>query len=462
MNAKKIKRFFLRIYAFIKKYDIGYLIVSLLLGFIMWAFLSNGQDPIVTRTVNVPVTFLHESELLKQESRVMLTDNATVSIEVSTRKSRSASVSSDMFECTADIMTHQGALLSEQLVHVSVNQKDNSGIILNWEFEKGDPYVTVALDDYITKTFPVLVMTENTISGGLKLQGDITFSPDTVDLSGPSSAFGNIASVYAVVDLSQLTGGELSNEIPLTIFDANGKEIKTPAAITMDHSTSTMHALVLNQQAVKVLCDGTVGTPAEGYRLESITVDPDYISVKGLKDVVSSFTEIVIPSNLINISGVEGSQQYTIDISSYIPEGVTIVSGSKEVTVSVVMEKWVQRTIEIPIEEISIENPNELYSYEIFASLKIKVRGFEDVLDALSTASFKAYIDVENLEPGNQNQALVHLSNISGVTVDNPESLFVRVLITEQEPSETPTEEPTEEPTEPATDEEPTESESEN
>ena len=450
---------------FLKTNDIGLILVSALIGFFLWALLSNGQDPITTRTIDVPVTFLNEDMLLEKESRVLLSDRGEVQLIVSVRKSKASEINASMFSCTADVMTHSGADLSAQLVHVSVEQIDNSGNIIDWEYQKGDPFISVAFDEYITKTFAIQLKETGKLPAGLTRAGEISFEPASVILSGPSTAFGNINSVVAEVNLAALRSGEIATEIALKLYDNNDKPIPGDIAVSMDTKTAMMRARIEKGQSVLISCDGTVGNPAEGTRFKSLTIEPYEVVVQGLEESISTFTDILLPA--LNISGLSKTTDFKVDISSRLPEDAKIVSdgnivtGEYFVTVRVEIEAQTEKTVSVPVEAIEITESKESLSYIVAHSVSVRVRGFLEDIESITAADLGPYINVSGLETGKNQKVLLHFNLPDNVTVLNPESIFAEVNIYDNpDYSETESESETETPSESETEHE-SESESE-
>ena len=466
---EKIKSFFTK--------NIPWKILSLVLGFTIWGFISNAQDPEITRTLNIPVTYENEDALL-EEGLVALTLPETASITVKVRSSNVNKLKADMFTCTADLVDHDGGDIAEQRVRIYVTRVSGSDVVLEWSYAKNDPNVIVEMDRYISKEFTVKTHWENRISEGLVIQNEPVYDPLTVTVSGPSSKFGNIVSVMASVNLRDFSdgGGTYTKELDLHLYDANENIIQNADnALSMSEEKATMTVTINRTQTVSLQLSGCSGEPAPGYRYVSSSVEPETVSVAGSKSIVADLTVLQLPPECVDITGLTESQDFVVDIRDYLPDGVTLATEAGEVTVHVDIEAVVTKVYEISAKDVSVTGERDGYSYEIrSSSLKYSVIGFQEDLDAFDIWAINPCIDVSGLEEG-VSAIQVNYTAVPGYEFPDAEGKVIYVSVkapeetTEPESSETeePETKPTKESTEPestaepeSTPEEPTESDS--
>ena len=423
---------------------------SLFIGLFIWALLSNTQDPITTKTVSVPVTYLNEEKLLVSEKLVKLSGPDTINIVVSVRTSKQKNVKPELFSCTADLIDHNGGDYAAQRVHVNVTQVGGNDVILDWNYARNDPNITVSMDEYIEKTFTIRYLAKDALAEGLMLEGanSIRFDPETVTVSGPRSKFGNVSSVKVVLDLKKLSeggGGVVSEILNLNLYDANDNVIpNSDGMLKLSDDTVNMTAAVSRMRTVKVIVGGTTGVPAEGNRYVSSSVNPETISVYGLKSNIADFSEVTIPAEDVNIEGIAAERDYLLDITKYLPEGVNLADEDGTVTVHVVVEPLTTERKQISTGLISVNGQSEEYLYSIRDnSISVAVKGFREDLDMLDPAQLAPYIDVTGLAPG-IHRVPVHITPVAGYYFDNAEGLSVSISVTEN-PAYTSSEETEEE-----------------
>ena len=85
----RIKRFFTT--------NIGWKIAAVFIGIIIWAVLSNTQDPLVSKDVYVPITYLNEDKLLANEKLCVLNKPETAHIVARVHTSQQSKVNASFF-----------------------------------------------------------------------------------------------------------------------------------------------------------------------------------------------------------------------------------------------------------------------------------------------------------------------------------------------------------------------------
>lgn len=433
---QKLKTFFTE--------NIGWKIISIVLGLIVWALISNAQDPVVTRTVSVPVTYLNENQLLSSEKLCVLSSPENVMINVSVRQSKVSKLRPELFTCTADLIDHNGGDLMTQRVHISVTQQGGADVIIDWSYNKNDPNITVAMDNFIEKEFAVQLLTTDELTEGLILDNTIAFDPETIRVSGPKSRFGNITAVKAVVDLAELSadgGGMFSREVELKLYDANDNVVSnSDGALRLNHDTSVMSCTVSRLQTAKVVIDGVTGIPKDGYRYVSCEAEPETVSLKGLKVNVADLSEIHIPAEAIDISGISGDMTYAVNVADYLPEGVSLAGNNGVVNVTVYIEHIEASQIILTSDMITINGMKAGFSYQIISDAVLKVQGFKEDLDFLNALDLLPAVNVAGLNPGTHTVP-VKIVKPAGYYFDNEETLAVQIVVTNEaeetvEPSE--------------------------
>ena len=424
--------------------NIGLKFLALFVGIAIWAVLSNAEDPTVTRTVTIPVTYTNGDQLINEEDLVLLSGPETVQITATVRQSKLSRLRPDLFTCSADLMDHGGGDLKNQRVHINVTQVGGNDIIIDWNYYRSDPNITVSMDHYIEKTFTIGILTTSELAEGLILKDTPAVEPSSVTISGPLSRFSNVSSVKATLELEELSAlgaGVFALDAPLRMYDANDNAVPdTDGLMKFERDTVRITGMLAREGAVQIKVEGVTGTPKEGYRFLSMSVKPNSVAVHGLNNT-SSFSGILIPASAVNISGISEDTIYEIDISRYLPEGVTVAEGSSVVQVAVSVEGRQGIQITIPKDYIVIENRQPQYNYSIQGSVtQLNVRGFKDELAAFDIASLNPWISVGALDAGTH-QVKVNISQPSGYLYDNADALYVTVVVAPAEttPPDVPT-----------------------
>lgn len=420
----KIRTFFTR--------NIALKIISLLLGLGIWAILSNTQDPTITRTLNVPVNYVNAELLGERESLVMLSGPENVSINVSVRTSMQSQINASLFKCTADLTDHNGGDLSSQRVHITVEQIGGANLILDWSYARNDPNITVAMDTVEERSFEVELLATDELTEGLVLGGSVAFDPSSATVKGPTSKFANINAVKAVVSLSEFTdgnGGTFTDTVALELYDGNNQPIRD-TMLSIQPASVEMTAIVSRVRTSDVKLLGTVGAVQTGYRYVSSEVEPEVVSVYGLKSTVADLSEIYIPDTAIDITGLTGDQEYILDIREYLPEGVSLLNESDaNITVTVHVEALITETFPIQASDLILTGQNDSFEYEIDTDgLTLNVTGLEEDVKVFKISDAAPTVNLTGLSEG-VHLVRVTVSRPAGYTYENANALTAKVTV---------------------------------
>ncbi|MBP5254533.1 MAG: hypothetical protein J6Z23_04025 [Lachnospiraceae bacterium] len=415
-------------------------VIAVLLGFVFWVLLSNIQDPTVSRTLNIPVNYTN-ADVLKDDGLIFLSGPETVAVRVYSKRSDQNRLDAGMFRCTADLVNHTGGDVSSQMVHISVIQVGGSDLVIDWEYLRNDPNIIVKMDRYITKTFPIQVVYEDSLSEGLVLADSLTLSPSSITVSGPESAFGSLSDVKTVVnmrELSEIGSGTVSAVLPLTLYDSAGKTVTNTSELILESAVTTLTATIYRLKTVQVILSGVTGSPASGYRFVNTVLSNNILAVSGLKSRVADLSVIYIPETVVDISGISETTDYEINASRYLPEGVTLAEGSGIVKVTVNVEPLDSERFNVPTDRIRITGQKEGYTYEIrTSSVTVIVSGLQDDLEIFSPDILEMSVDVSGLEDGLQNTE-VRIGDAPGYFIENQDAVRVYIYCA---PAAAPTEE---------------------
>ena len=146
----------------------------------------------------------------------------------------------------------------------------------------------------------------------------------------------------------------------------------------------------------------TGGELAEGLELESVTVNPQSVRVKGESENINELTSIMIPPTVIDLTTISGNFETSVDLTSYLPDGVSVTqNGAKWVVPKAGKVVYMKGTSEVDPAK-ALENPSALKL--TYAAKKGTFKG-----------SFKAY----SLEEYGDNKKLKKYTvKVTGFVVD--------------------------------------------
>ena len=399
--------------------DVGLKILAVVFSFLLWLVVVNIDDPTQTRTFTAVVTVTN-ADVLKEAGKLYeIKDGVnTVSFRVTAKRSIIEKLSPSDFSATADM----NSLENEERIPVTIAAKSYANYIT---ISSKQNYLYVALEDEQTERFVIEAQTTGTIETGLTVDS-VTSSPTVITVTGPEDVVSTIDKVVASANITGVTSNFTESVIP-KFYDSEGEEVDSKE-LTLSVSTVSVSVTFSNIKTVDLVVK-TSGTLDSSLTLDSIKTDPSSVGIKGEATALNDVTSITIPDTVINLSDLTGSFTTTVDISSYLPEGITLADGSSsKVTIYVLMSGETASTAEVSADNISLTNIPEGLAVSLDASsVTVNVFGTSDALSALNASSIKGTIDCTNLTVGESQTVVVQFENIEGVTIQNT-SVTVTVI----------------------------------
>lgn len=375
--------------------NIGLKILAILAAIALWMVVINIDDPNVRRSQTISVTLENTNYLtsLNKYSDILNTNN-TVTFYYTAKRSVYSNLSNSDFKATANMEKIEFDEESGKY-RVPVEVTSNRAVTI----ESKQLYLELALEDLNKKQFPIKANTTGTVADGCAL-GEIEInSANVIKISGPASVVNMIDTVMATINVEGMTTDITDNVVPV-LYDADGNVIET-TKLTLSVESVNISAQILNTKDV-ALEFLTMGEMAENYRIVEITSNPKTVRVKGDAAVLNTLDKITIPEEVLDLTDAQATVEKNVDISSYLPEGVSLViSSDAKVDVKVEIEKVETRTFDIPVENITIDGLGEGLSAEIDEEvIQVLVTGGVADLDKLDEASITGVINAADLRRG--------------------------------------------------------------
>lgn len=267
---------------------------------------------------------------------------------------------------------------------------------------KLDPsYVTVTIKDKIsvTKDIDYDLINEQYLSEELSVES-VELSRSEVVVKGSEDAINNIASVKALIDLSDdaLTdvGTYTVDNIRLVAYDSNGEVLNNieivPTTLTATVTLDTYSKSVPIQVR-------TTGSLVTGKAIASIMINNSNsysVTIYGDEEQISNIANVPVTIN-VDGEGANSTRNYNVTISR--PTGVRALS---ENNASITVTFGDERQKEVELSTISSRNLASGYTANIVgtSSVPVIVKGVQSVIDDVDTSNINAYIDLEGYTPG--------------------------------------------------------------
>ena len=379
-------------------HNIGLKIIALFFAILMWITVYNAEDPVKTKTIELNVTVTNAEYMSNQNKYFELQENSKrISIAVSAPRSILNTLDETDFTAIADISNitiHPDGKTGSVPVEVSC-KRDSEDI----KVSDGNRTCKVMVENMMSKQFLISAKAVGEILSGHALGEVEATTPTVLKVSGPESIVSQIASVEATIDVEGMSMNLTDNVMPV-LLDSEGKEIDA-TRLTLSNPTVTVSAQILKTKTVPVIIE-TFGLPAEDHVATKLTSSFDKVMIKGSSSVLNSVKSIVIPTDVIDITGATESMTFDIDITEYLGNGVELMDKSQSsITVKVTVEQIKSKTYNVATESIQVvglaENMELVFANEteLFTFLAVQ----SNLID-LSPSDFTLRIDVSDLEEG--------------------------------------------------------------
>lgn len=352
-------------------------LISLLLSFSFWLYVTVEQGPEVERIFKVNLTYRNLTPGL-----TFLEPLGSVEIKARGSRQRLINLKENSFVAYVDL---SGLSEGPHSVEVLVEAPPFVKII-----EVFPSRISVFLDKVVRVERNIRIEFIGSPKEGYVIE-EPEMNPDKITIEGPSKKIEAIRDVSVVVDITNIDSDMSISSIP-RIKDALGNEIEgisiTPSIVYITIKVKS----ILSSKVVPITPNLIGNTPSD-YGIKSIVVSPSVITLLGsmnkLKDI--NFIE----TEEINITNLTSSKNITAKI--IVPDGVEI-KGPSEVTVQILVEKKIRKDFNI---EISLVGEMDKFKYTLDKNtVTVEILGFESIVKSLTEKDFVAKINVENIDVG--------------------------------------------------------------
>jgi YbbR domain-containing protein len=295
-----------------------------------------------------------------------------------------------------------------------------------------DPaFVSIRLERLTFKTVPVKVSL-GPLPSGLDL-GETTVEPRTATVSGPESAVVQVAAVRADVVID--SGGlDFDQDVPLIPVDGVGNAVR-PIEVSPVSARVTIPVFTDRQSRSLPVTPVLTGTPAAGFEIAAVAVDPVVVTVEGDADQLAQLTNL--DTQAVSVAGASANVSETVGLD--LPTGVVpLRTDTVRVTVTL-RQVTASRTFDAGLRLIGAK-PGLSYSLSTDRVL-LTIGGSTADLDRLTGATIVGDLDVSELAAGGSADVPVSVELPTGLTLvaSSPATVTVDAAVP---PSATPSASP--------------------
>ncbi len=250
--------------------------------------------------------------------------------------------------------------------------------------------INIQLDEVISRDVPILVEMGE-IPQGLDVR-EAQLSAGTATVEGPASLVRRVAAAEARVRIDA-SGIDIDRDVELIAVDELGEPLR---GVDIEPSAIRVTIAVFTDRQTRSLAVNPIitGTPAAGFEVASVTVEPVVVGVEGDADQLAALSRV--DTQPVSISGISSDLERTVALA--LPPGI-LALGADEVSVSVTLRPvTATRTFSAGIDLVGT-SPTQSYELAVDRVL-VTIGGSVADLDRLSATTFTVSVDVTGLAPG--------------------------------------------------------------
>jgi YbbR domain-containing protein len=331
-----------------------------------------------------------DQENASRDAYVLTGDRGFVSVNYRASNEVAAGIVADSFQATVDLSAYDMERSPQpQQLPIEVTTDLDGVQILNHEPKT----VRVEIDSIEVRSVPVEVDLGD-VPDGLRT-GSPILSDEEVEIRGPGSVVAQVDRAVAFVAIPA-SGIDFNEPVGVQPVDVRGQPVGV-GQVDVDPETVSVQIDVepVETTATVIVRPNIEGTPAPGFALDALTVEPSALTLRGLPEVLAEITEVA--TEPLSIDGV--SEDQTFEAALELPDDVRLAGGDDPtVTVTATIVPSVSsRTFVVGV---TCEGAGENSCLPGLDQLSVTLSGPGEVLSTLTAGALTPVLDASGLEPG--------------------------------------------------------------
>jgi YbbR domain-containing protein len=325
-----------------------------------------------------------------RDAYVLTGDLGFVTVRYRVANDQAGAIAADAFQATVDLSAYDMERSPEpQQLPVEVTTDLEGVQILGRE----PTTVRVEIDSIEVRSVPVEVDLGD-VPEGLET-GEPALSDDEVEVRGPASIVGQVDRAVALVAIPA-SGIDVNEPVLVRPVDVRGQPLGV-GQLDVDPETVSVQ---IDVEPVETTATVTVrpvieGTPAPGFALEALRVEPSAVTLRGLPEDLAEITDLATAP--LSIEGLSADEEFQAELE--LPENVTLADGG-EATVTVTATIGPSVSSRTFVLGVICQNAGSNACLPGLEQVAVTVSGPGEVLGGLSAADLTPVLDVSGLGPG--------------------------------------------------------------
>lgn len=362
-------------------------IIAILFSLLLWVYVMSAINPRISSDIsNINVQLMNIDEI-RQQGLVIVGDGGhNIRVRLTGRRDEVQRITRDQIIAKADL---KGYRVGTNNIPVEVFVDGHVDVDFVPKF------ITVELEEIVRRQREVDIVIEGSPREGFVI-GEIEFKPTVVWVEGPESIVNQVNKVIGRLELD----GETSNvvqSIALKPVTSRGVEVQN---VTIQTQFADVALSIDQLKRVEVISKVTFN-PAPGYAIRSINYSPEFLFLKGQRNVLANAVSINTETRVIN----NVSENMEVKVPLDLPEGIDSLD-YKEVNFNVVVDRIVERRYDFNREEIVIKNIQSGLTVDMNSlpeKIEVRLVAGESTIQNLEGGGLNVTLDVTGLQIGNHN-----------------------------------------------------------
>jgi len=381
-------------------------ILAVAFAILLWIFVINQGFRIDFLEKEIPIQAYNLADDLSLAS-----DLGTVKLKIRAPKSFWQEYSNDSLEAYVDLKHFNKGAYN---IEVKVSSEDSSIQIVEKDPEK----ISIVIDSVTSIKKEIEVETIGDLATDYSVNEPYT-EPGEIEIKGAKENLNKINKVITKIELNK-ENTEIRQKIIPEVIDMDNNIITN---IILEPSEVEVIVPVQKDMDVKTISINSkiTGSPASGYSIDSIEVNPSTISIQGKREDLENIN--YIDTAEINIEGITDTVEKRTEL---ILENNIELVGTENIIVKVNVSSSIKtEPITSEIKFTNLNSSLEVVSYSP-SSINIVVKGKKEEVDKLKDSPPAVNIDLKNTTRGTHSftvdKSIINLpTGIELVSVDNKE-----------------------------------------
>ena len=376
-------------------------LLSFIFGIFLWTAIINSQDPLVTKTFEIPVEITNENALTETGKTYDIIDGENVNIEVKAARSIINNLTSDDIKAIANFKKLSYTYSVPIEVNIPSLNKNEYSINTN------NATMLLKLDELTDLNLNVQIEKNGSCMDGYYLT-NLDSNIKSITISGGESIIKTIDKAIVKVNLNN-RNEDFTDACSIEIYDKNGNLVNNED-ITLSTNEIIVNGTILPTKKIHININ-LKNESSDTYKLSNIKPDLTELTIAGNNEDLDKLQDLSIN---VDISKENISENYikTLNLEDYLPNNIYLADSNKKLNISMQFEIYTTKEFEISVDKIVTQNLNENLTCN-FANdtFKLTFKGMQKDLDNLNMDNLSFVLDLDTLTRGKYNTPL-KISNL--------------------------------------------------